>query len=60
MFKRKAKNEAKEYVEPFDDAGEIQVVPIDTVVGDARCDLEADDPGMNQALGCGIRGEHER
>jgi len=61
MFKHKPKNEAKVCVEPFDDTGEIQVVPIDTVVGsDAGCDLEADDPGRNQSLGCGIRGSGSR
>jgi hypothetical protein len=53
MFKRKAKAKAKAkvYVEPFDDAGEIQVVPIDTVVGDGEYNPEEDDAGKYQSQG---------
>jgi len=43
MFKRNAKPK----VEFFDDAGEIQIVPIDTVVGDGVC--EVDDARRNQS-----------
>jgi len=56
MFRCNAKTEVKIYVEPFDDAGEIQVVPIDTVVGDGGCNLETDDVGRDQTQGCGARG----
>lgn len=58
MFEGNAEaKEAKVYVEPFDDAGEIQVVPIDTVVGDGEYNLETDDTGRNQVQGCGARGK---
>lgn len=60
MFKCNVRTEVKIYVEPFDDAGEIQVVPIDTVVDDGGCDLEADDVGRDQAQGCGARGKYMR
>ena len=56
MFKRKAKAKAKPYVvEPFDDGGEIQVVPIDTVVGDGGYNLAEEDGGKNPAQG--VRGK---
>lgn len=61
MFKRNAKKNSKVHAEPFDDTGEIQVVPIDTVVGDGGCDLEADpdDAGRNQVQGRGARGKYK-
>jgi hypothetical protein len=40
----KAKDSAKPV--PLDDAGEIQVVPIDTVIDDGAHDLEADAQGF--------------
>lgn len=43
-----SKHEAKTKVVPFDDAGEIQVVPIDTIVDDGGHDLEADESRRNQ------------
>jgi hypothetical protein len=46
----KAKDSAKPV--PLDDAGEIQVVPIDTVIDDGAHDLEAD------AQGFGARSEY--
>lgn len=54
MFNReaKAKTKAKVHIgEPFDDAGEIQVVPIDTVVGDGGYTLEEDEADINQVQG---------
>jgi len=61
MLKRNAKTEAKEYVGPFDDAGEIQVVPIDTVVGDGGCDIsEADEAGRDQKQGRDARSSKSR
>ena len=49
MFKRNTKTKRKVCVEPFDETGEIQVVPIDTVVGDGGYDLEVDDASGNRA-----------
>jgi len=51
------KHNAKTRVEFFDDAGEIQIVPIDTVVGDGGRDLEVDDSHRNQAQGFGASGK---
>lgn len=57
MFKRKAKTKAKPYVvEPFDDGGEIQVVPIDTVIDDGGYDLEEDN-GASKKQSQGARGK---
>jgi len=56
MFKHNAKTK----VEFFDDAGEIQIVPIDTVVGDGGHDLEVDDSRRNQAQGFGASGKSRR
>lgn len=56
MFKCDTKAKAV----PFDDAGEIQIVPIDTVIDDGGHDLGADDPRRNQAQGFGARSECRR
>ena len=57
MFNRNAKTKAEVCVEPFDDAGEIQIVPIDTVVGDGGCDPEADGAGGSQSQSYGTHGK---
>lgn len=53
-----SKHEAKTKVVPFDDAGEIQVVPIDTVVDDGGYDLEVDESCRNQAQSFGEYGRN--
>lgn len=54
MLKRNAKTK----VEFFDDTGEIQVVPIDTVVGDGGSDLGVNpDSRKKQVQAIGIRGK---
>ena len=55
-FQPNAKTKATVCFEPFDDAGDIQVVPIDTIVGDGGHDPEADNASRNQAYGA--RGKH--
>lgn len=57
MLKHEAKTKDLAKVVPFDDAGEIQVVPIDTVIDDGGYDLEAGDPYKHHAPGFGARGE---
>ena len=52
------KHDAKTKVVPFDDAGEIQVVPIDTVIDDGWHDLEAEHSRINQAQGFVARSEY--
>ena len=54
------KHDAKTRVEPFDDAGEIQIVPIDTVIGDEGDDLEVNDSRRHQPHGFGARGKPRR
>jgi hypothetical protein len=58
MLKRNAKAKA----EFFGDAGEIQIVPIDTVIGadDGGFDLGADGSRRNQSQGFGARGKSRR
>jgi hypothetical protein len=61
MFKCSAKTK----VEFFDDAGEIQIVPIDTVVDDGSinpgADMDSSDGSRrNQPQGFGARGESRR
>ena len=58
MLKHEAKTKDFAKVVPFDDTGEIQVVPIDTVIDDGGHDLEADDPYKNHAQGFGARSEY--
>ena len=59
MFKRNVKTESKlvKVEEPFDEAGEIQIVPIDTIIDDGGYDLEVDDLGGNQVQGCRAHGK---
>ena len=60
MLKHGAKTKDFTTVVPFDDAGEIQVVPIDTVIDDGGHDLEADDPYRNHAQSFGACSEYRR
>jgi len=60
MLKHEAKTKDFTKVVPFDDAGEIQVVPIDTVIDDGGRDLEADDPYRNHAQSFGACGSKSR
>lgn len=54
------KQTAKTKVEFFDDAGEIQIVPIDTVVDDGGFDLEAHDSCMIESQDFGARSSKSR
>jgi len=60
MLKHEAKTKDFAKVVPFDDTGEIQVVPIDTVIDDGGRDLEANDPHKNHAQGFGARSYKNR
>ena len=58
---RMPKQTAPAKVEFFDDAGEIQIVPIDTVVDDGGFDLGADDSCRKRSQGsAATRGESRR
>jgi len=56
MFKQNVQTKA----EFFDEAGEIQIVPIDTVVDDGGFDLGVDDSGRNRPQGAAARGKSRR
>jgi len=56
MLKQNAQNK----VEFFDDAGEIQIVPIDTVIDDGGIDLGADDSRRDRSQGSPARGKSRR
>jgi len=51
------KQTAQTKPEFFDDAGEIQIVPIDTVVDDGGFNLGTDDSCGNMAQGSAARGK---
>jgi len=56
-FVKMFKKHVRAKVEFFDDVGEIQIVPIDTIVDDGAPDLQADDLCRNQSQGFGARGK---
>ena len=54
------KQNAQTKVEFFDDAGEIQIVPIDTIIDDGGFDLGADDSSRDRSQGSTARGKSRR